>query len=94
MDYGDCKHDAGVMAPVIDRNKCEGKADCVVVCPFDVFELGRLSVDDRRFLSFKGKVKGFLHGWEQAFSVNPDACRACGLCVSACPENAIKLQRV
>jgi ferredoxin len=34
-----------------------------------------------------------LHGWKQAFAVNADACRACGLCVEACPEKAIRLMK-
>ena len=36
------------LAPVIDRNRCEGKAECVRVCPFDVFTIGRLEDHERR----------------------------------------------
>lgn len=93
-DLPQCKQDAGIFVPIIDINRCEGKADCVVVCPYDVFEMGILPKVQRGSLSLKGKVKGFAHGWKQAFTVNADACRACGLCVAACPEKAIKLKRV
>lgn len=93
METGHCKQEAGVFIPIIDMNRCEGKADCIRVCPYDVFEIGVLPAEDRRSLSFKGKIKGFVHGWKQAFAVNQDACRACGLCVAACPEKAIKLSR-
>ena len=39
-------------------------------------------------LSFTGKLKGFFHGYKQAFAVNADRCHACGLCVTACPAVA------
>jgi len=90
----DCKRDPGEVAPVINRDRCEGKADCVRVCPYGVFEMGVLPAADRRSLSLRGKVKGFAHGWKQAFAVNADACHACGLCVAACPEKAIVLRAV
>jgi 4Fe-4S ferredoxin len=94
MVIKDCKQEAGVFIPVIDINRCEGKADCVTVCPYNVFEMGILPIQDRRSLSLKGKLKGFVHGWKQAFAINAEACKACGLCVSVCPEKAIKLNRV
>jgi 4Fe-4S ferredoxin len=86
----DCK-DPGVVTPVIDRNRCEGKEECVRVCPYQVFEMGKLSVDERRSLSLPGRIKAFFHGHRQAFAVRADACHACGLCVTACPEAAITL---
>ncbi len=89
----DCKQEPGVFMPVIDRGRCEGKADCVVICPYDVFDLGILPQEDRSGLGVVAKVKGFVHGWKQSFAVRAEACRACGLCVAACPEKAIKLQR-
>jgi NAD-dependent dihydropyrimidine dehydrogenase PreA subunit len=90
----DCKHEAGVFAPVIDRNRCEAKADCVRVCPYDVFEIAPLSAADKRALSLVGKLKAWAHGGKQAFAVRADACHGCGLCVEACPEDAIRLAQV
>lgn len=89
----ECKQEAGAFRPVIDRNRCEGKADCVRVCPVSVFEVTTLPKDQRSGLSVKGKLKGFVHKWQQALLINPDACKACGLCVDACPEDAITLSR-
>jgi 4Fe-4S ferredoxin len=87
-----CK-ERGLLAPVIDRNRCEGKEDCVHVCPYDVFELGVLGREDRSKLSLVGKLKAFAHGGRQAFAVRADLCQACGRCVDACPEHAITLGR-
>ena len=87
----DCRGEAGKVAPVIDMNRCEAKEDCVRVCPYDVFEMRDLSKQDRRQLSWIGWIKAYAHGNRQAFVVQPDACHACNLCVSACPENAIQL---
>jgi 4Fe-4S ferredoxin len=77
--------------PVIDRNRCEGKKDCVEVCPYDVFEMGVLPVEERKLLSTAGRIKGFFHRYRQAFVVRGDQCQACGKCITACPEKAIKL---
>ncbi len=84
----------GVFIPIIDRNKCEGKADCAEVCPYDVFTIGILPKEERGDLTVKGKIKGFAHGWKQALVTNGGACRECGLCVINCPEKAIKLKRM
>jgi 4Fe-4S ferredoxin len=86
-----CNQPAGKYIPLIDRNKCEGKAACVAVCPYGVLQIDQLPVDQRATLGFFGKVKGLVHDWQQAFVVEPDLCRACALCVQACPEQAIKL---
>jgi 4Fe-4S ferredoxin len=88
-----CRQSPGTFAPVINRNKCEGKGPCVPICPDDVIELGTLTKADRAGLSLIGKIKAFTHGGKQAFVVAPNLCSACGLCVQACPEKAITLVR-
>ncbi len=90
VEKSECKK-PGVVVPVIDRNRCEGKQDCVEVCPYDVFEMGTLTLEQRRELSVGGRIKSFFHRYRQAFAVRADLCQACGLCVSACPEKAITL---
>jgi 4Fe-4S ferredoxin len=88
----ECKQEPGVFAPVINRNRCEGKEDCVQVCPYHVFEMRKLSAEEKSALPFASRVKALMHRNWQAFAVRADDCRACGLCVAACPEHAIKLQ--
>jgi len=87
------KQTPGAFRPVVDRNACEGKADCVLVCPVSVFAVATLPKEERRGLTLKGRLKGFAHQWRQALLINPDACQACGLCVEACPEKALALVR-
>ena len=89
-----CKQPSGAFAPVIDTGRCEGKADCVRVCPYDVFAVRTLTAEERGNLSFLTRVKVAVHGGKQAFVVNAGQCEACGLCVAACPEHAIKLARL
>ena len=42
MTVEDCKPTAGTHAPVVNRARCEGKKDCVEVCPYGVFEVRRI----------------------------------------------------
>ena len=93
LTQASCSDDAGLLRPVIDRNRCEAKEDCVAVCPFHVFEIRRLTPDERSGLSWIGRLKLFAHGGKQAFAVRAEECHSCGLCVTACPEKAIKLTR-
>ena len=86
-----CLEESGKVVPVVDRNRCEAKEDCVVVCPYDVFEIRSLSKTDRASLSLLGRVKAWAHGNKQAYVVQPENCHACQLCVEACPENALRL---
>ena len=88
-----CRAEEGVYRPVIDRNLCEGKNDCVVVCPYDVFKVKKIEADDFEKLSFVGKVKSLAHGQRTAYTPHEDLCKACGLCVVSCPEKAIELRK-
>ncbi|HWR65648.1 MAG TPA: ferredoxin family protein [Bellilinea sp.] len=80
--------------PIVNREKCEGKAECVTVCPYNLFEIGIVSPQERATLSFVGRLGGTAHGWKQAFPVHAEACRTCAECVASCPEKAITLKRV
>ncbi len=86
-----CPGEPGKVAPVVDRNRCEAKADCVRVCPYDVFEIRPLTEADRHALSWTGKLKSWAHGNKQACVVHPENCHACRLCIDACPEEALTL---
>lgn len=88
-----CSQDPGKFAPVVDFAKCEGKGDCVRVCPESVFELRRIDPVDYTALPLLNKFKLRVHGMKVAYTPRADACRTCGLCVSACPEHAITLHR-
>src|SRR3954470_2342539 len=92
METADCRPEAGRWIPVVDRAKCEGKSDCVAVCPYDVFEVRRM--DDAAFnaLGFFARLKSRLHRRKTAYTPRQDACHGCGLCVSSCPEKAITLR--
>ena len=81
------------MAPVIDRARCEGKAECVRVCPKDVFAERRIDAADFAALGLLPKLKSIAHGRKTAYTPRASACEACGKCVEACPEDAIKLAR-
>jgi len=59
-----------------------------------VYAIGTLPKEERAGLSFRGKIKGLAHKWQQAMLVNAAACEACGLCIAACPEKAISLALV
>jgi 4Fe-4S ferredoxin len=88
-----CRSPPGTWIPVIDREKCEGKEECVAVCPYTVFELGRLTDSEYDALGMVGRLKARRHDRKTARTPRADACRACGLCVVACPEEAISLAR-
>jgi NAD-dependent dihydropyrimidine dehydrogenase PreA subunit len=63
----------------------------VEVCPYSVFEVGTIDEAEYQALPFFVRLKLRVHGKQTAFTPNAADCRACGLCVVACPEGAIKL---
>ncbi|HTB79031.1 MAG TPA: ferredoxin family protein [Polyangiaceae bacterium] len=89
----ECRAKPGEFAPVVNRSRCEGKADCVEVCPYDVFEVRRMDDADFAGLGLLGKLKSVAHRRQTAYSPRASACQACGKCVAACPEDAIRLVR-
>jgi NAD-dependent dihydropyrimidine dehydrogenase PreA subunit len=93
VSSNECRATPGEFAPVVDHAKCEGKADCVEVCPFDVFEVRRIDDSDYARLGLLAKLKSVAHGRKTAYTPLASACQACGKCVAACPETAIKLAR-
>jgi NAD-dependent dihydropyrimidine dehydrogenase PreA subunit len=86
-----CHATPGSWTPVVDHARCEAKGDCVVVCPNDVFEVGRIASEDFAGIRLLAKLKVVAHGRKTAYTTRADSCRACGLCVVACPEHAISL---
>ncbi len=89
-----CQAPAGSWVPVVDPARCEGKGDCVEVCPYGVFEVGRLADDAFAKLGLFAKLKSVVHGRKTALLPHASACRACGLCVVSCPEKALTLIKV
>jgi NAD-dependent dihydropyrimidine dehydrogenase PreA subunit len=89
----ECKAEPGEFNPVVNRAKCEGKAECVEVCPVHVFEVRRMDDHDFAQLGMLAKLKSIAHGRKTAYTPRASVCEACGKCVSACPEKAIRLER-
>ncbi|HXU83755.1 MAG TPA: ferredoxin family protein [Polyangia bacterium] len=92
MDQKDCKPAPGTHAPVVNRARCEGKKDCVEVCPYHVFEVRRIDEAEYRALPFLSRLKVRVHGMQTSYTPRAADCHACGLCVTACPEKAITLR--
>jgi 4Fe-4S ferredoxin len=63
------------------------------VCPVHVFEVRRIDDADFAKLGVLAKLKSIAHGRKTAYTPAADRCEACGKCVEACPEKAIKLAR-
>ncbi|MBX2874966.1 MAG: 4Fe-4S binding protein [Saprospiraceae bacterium] len=87
-----CDETGGKLMPVVNFNNCGAKEDCVAVCPYDLFEMRPITVADKVKLNLKGKIKTFFDK-RKAYLTDSSRCHACGACVQACPEGAIKLMK-
>jgi NAD-dependent dihydropyrimidine dehydrogenase PreA subunit len=65
----------------------------VEVCPHDVFEVMTIHRQDFAPLGLLEKVRVTAHRRQTGYAVNAEQCRACGMCVIACPEGAIELRQ-
>lgn len=88
-----CDDAGGKLMPIVNFNNCGAKEYCIAVCPYDVFEMRPIKEEHKKDLNLKGKIKTLFFK-NKAYLTDPLLCHACGLCVPACPENAIKLTRL
>lgn len=88
-DYGE--EDFQGVIPVVNFNKCEAKGACTHVCVHNVFKIRQISSEQFSELTFLGKIRTIFSDNRKAVVEKPELCQNCGLCVSACPGNAIKL---
>jgi 4Fe-4S ferredoxin len=86
-----CQAPAGRFVPRVDHARCEAKGDCIEVCPYNVFDINPIQDTDYRMLPWIGKLRVRIHGMQTAYTPRSERCLACGLCVVACPQEAIDL---
>jgi NAD-dependent dihydropyrimidine dehydrogenase PreA subunit len=77
------------LVPIVDHARCEAKRECVRVCPNDVFVVRRITEADFDALGRLGRLKSRAHRRMTAYTDNLERCNQCGLCLTACPEDAI-----
>jgi NAD-dependent dihydropyrimidine dehydrogenase PreA subunit len=65
----------------------------VDVCPYSVFEVGPIDDAVYQAMPFFTRLKLAVHGKQTSYTPRASACQACGMCVVACPEEAITLVR-
>lgn len=73
----------------VNNHSCEGKRDCLEVCPTDVFGMQKARVRHPLFW-----IKAKVHGGSQAVPVREEDCIGCTACARACPELAITAEAV
>jgi NAD-dependent dihydropyrimidine dehydrogenase PreA subunit len=66
----------------------------VRVCPYSVFRVRKATRAERSGLGYFSRMKLFMRGGRQAFLDQSADGHGCGMCVAACPENAITLRKV
>jgi len=64
----ECNQTAGVIKPMVDFNRCEGKGECVRVCPENVFAMARIENADYRKLGLASRFKLRVHGMQVAYT--------------------------
>jgi ferredoxin len=60
----------------------------------NVFEIVRIAPETFDALPLLPKFKVWAHGMKTAATPRASLCEGCGVCVSSCPEDAIRLERV
>ena len=55
-----CAETGGKLMPLVNFNSCGAKEDCVAICPYDVFEMRPITIEDKANLNLKGKIKTFF----------------------------------
>lgn len=88
-----CDEETGRLVPVVDMLQCETRGPCLEVCPYSVFEIRSLKKEEWDQFTWFPRMKIWLGGGRSSFVAKPDSCQACGLCVTACPQKAIKLKK-
>ena len=78
---------------IINRNYCDGCAECVTVCPNYVLILQEITSEEYKSLSDAGKLNVILKGRQKSSVRNIEACVFCGLCEDHCHETAIAVGR-
>jgi NAD-dependent dihydropyrimidine dehydrogenase PreA subunit len=86
----DCD-DANTVSPIVDTGRCLGDANCVAVCPHDVFAQQPVHAERYDGLSASARFLLSLSGGLQAAVVAAERCCACGLCVAVCSQQALTL---
>lgn len=73
---------------LVDESSCDACGNCIEICPHSAIHIKKLTTEEVKNLSFKGRLKVKIKGSNKAH-INPDLCTACGLCMKQCHEFAI-----
>jgi len=73
----------------LEMSKCNGCNSCVVACPVNCIEIDTVRVspeDPHQEVHFNGKDRKM---WVTRYEIDFAKCCYCGLCVAACPSDAV-----